>query len=411
VAQPSPRPDPAARRLRIGIDASCWVNRRGFGRFTRCLVAELVARHPGHTYVLVIPEADLALSGTGAAGAVEALPPGAEVVPVALGESPVEAAGAGGSRRLADIARMARRTRRLRCDVFFFPASYSWFPVLGCPVVVTVHDAIAERLPRLTLPGRGDRVRWWLKQRASLARARAVVTVSEASRQALVDTLGVAPERIRVIREAPAPAFGPGPPEPGGGGAGAGPDAEDPYLLYVGGISPHKNLEVLVEAFTRAAPRHPRARLVLVGDPDGDAFLSSAGSVRRAIAASPVGDRIVLAGYVPDAELVGLYRGAVATVLPSLGEGFGLTAAESAACHTPVVASPDPALVELLGDAGLYADPGDPDAFARHFDELLGDRGRRDQAAAAAARRAERWSWGPAADTTLEVLASVARRG
>lgn len=384
--------------MRIVVDGSCWGNRRGFGRFTRCLVDEMVRADKVNEYLLVVAQA-----------APDTEPPtpfpaGVEVVTAEKGSTAREPAAAS-SRRLRDMLHMTSVTRRLAGDVVFFPATYSYFPVLGCPVVVTVHDAIAERLPQLTLPSRPDRVRWWLKQTAALRQARAVITVSEASRRAIREHLRVPADRLHVIREAPAPHFRPTTPaEARQRLARFGPATAGRYLLYVGGISPHKNLEVLIESFSETAIAHPDVHLVIVGDTTDDPFLSAVSSVRSAVSSSPVAEKITLTGFVTDDELVALYSGAVATALPSLGEGFGLTAAESAACGTPVVSSRDPALVELLGEAGVYADAASPHEFAERFRELLADPTRLAVAADAVAALASTWSWADAARITIEVL-------
>jgi glycosyltransferase involved in cell wall biosynthesis len=163
----------------------------------------------------------------------------------------------------------------------------------------------------------------------------------------------------------------------------------------------------LVRAFELLADGRDDARLVLAGDLSDDPFLSSADTIRGRIAASPARDRITLTGYVQDADLAALYSGAVATVLPSLGEGFGLTAAESAACGTPVVASDDPALRELLGDEGLYADPRNPEAIAAHLRHLIEDPAHRAATSDGVSRRAAAWSWAPAADHLIELLERI----
>jgi glycosyltransferase involved in cell wall biosynthesis len=234
--------------------------------------------------------------------------------------------------------------------------------------------------------------------------------VSDASRVAITEALRVRPERLHVIREAPDPIFRHQPPEVRADLLRRfGLSGTDRYLLYVGGISPHKNLHVLVEAFELVAADDECVRLLLVGDADDDPFLSAAASIRAAVERSPARARIELTGRVSDDELVALYSGAVASALPSLGEGFGLTAAESAACGTPVVASRDPALVELLGDAGLYADAGRPHELAAHFAALLADPTAREAASIAVSRRASDWSWAAGADATIALLEGVAR--
>lgn len=388
--------------LRIGIDGSCWGNLRGFGRFTRGLVGEMARRGSAHRLVMVIDQPTLAGAD---------LPQGFEVVPVAVDRAPSVAASSSGRRSLRDLASMANAASRARCDVFYFPATFSYFPVIRTPTVVTVHDATAERLPDLILPNRLARAFWDLKQRVGVRRAAAVVTVSRAAQDEIVQWLGVPDDRLHVIREAPDPIFSPRSSEDRSAAlrrfdVGEG----DRYLLYVGGISPHKNLEVMVDAFGEVAGDHPGLRLLIVGEMDDDPFLSSTTSLRQAVEDSPARERITLTGYVGDDELVSLYSGAVATVLPSLGEGFGLTAAESAACGTPVVASDIAPLTELLGDAAVYAPPRSAPAFARSFRVLLDDPARRDDLAQKSLERAAGWSWSAAADTVLGLLEQAARR-
>jgi len=391
--------------VRIAVDGSCWATRRGFGRFTRCLLSEMVHRDTANVYVVLLDSASAQDDD------LPPLPPGVDVEIARVDVAPAEAAAAAGRRGIADMARMTVALRRIKSDVVFFPATYSYFPVVGPPSVVVVHDAIAERLPALTLPGRGDRIRWRLKQEVAVRRAEVVITVSEASRRAIVETLGVSDSKVHVIREAPADAFRPVPASETSAALARLGLADDPYLLYVGGISPHKNIEVLIEAFEVVAAGHEDLRLLLVGEVDDDPFLSSVAAVRSAIDRSPASRRIVLTGFVPDDDLAALYSGALATVLPSLAEGFGLPAAESAACGTPVVASRDPALVELLGDTGLYAAADRPSEFAVHFEAMIADDDRRRLCATAVAERAATWSWGHAAEATIAILEQAARHG
>ncbi|MGI8807267.1 MAG: glycosyltransferase family 4 protein [Acidimicrobiales bacterium] len=390
--------------MRIGIDGSCWPNRRGFGRFTRSLVTEMARRRPEHRYMLLIDAPSAATVDAEAA-------PGLDVVPVAVSRPPAEAASSAGRRTVLDILRMTRAARHTSCDAFFFPSTYTYFPVPGTPTAVTIHDAIAETVPDLVFPDRAGRFLWDIKQRAALREAIAVFAVSEAARADILRRLPVTGE-VTVIHEAPDPKFRPLPAParaPVLRRFGLGQD--DRYLMYVGGISPHKNLVTLVAAFDRVARGDPGLRLLIVGDTSEDPFLSSTSSVRRAVQGSPTGQQVTLTGFVDDDSLVALYGGAVATVLPSLGEGFGLTAAESAACGTPVVASPLPALLELLGDAGVYADPTDADALAAALARPLQDAALRERLAQASLARAASWSWTAAAHsvvTTLEHIGSAA---
>ena len=386
--------------MRIGLDGSCWRNRRGFGRFTRCLIPQMICRHPDHDYVLVIDEQSSSSPEL----------PDVEVREVAVDVPPARAAAADGHRSLLDIARMSKAGSTAGCDVFFFPSSYSYFPVFGPPSVVAIHDAIAERMPELVLPSRRARLNWRIKQRLAIHRAGAIVTVSQASRKELRDVLGIADDKIVVVGEAPDRIFRPTEPHQREEVLDRYGIGTDPYLLYVGGISPHKNLEMLISAFEQVAKQQSGLLLVLVGDLVGDAFLSSAEPIRARVRSSEVSERILLTGYVEDEDLVCLYGGALATVLPSLGEGFGLPAAESAACGVPVIASTDAALQELLGDAGIYVDPKRVAEVAGAMSRVAADPSLRRAAATAVTRRAQGWGWGKIADSVVEVLEEVATK-
>ena len=172
----------------VGVDATCWLNRRGFGRFARNVVTRLVEREPQTRFVLYVDEATAAQAEL-PEGAVERLVP--------LSETPTEAAAAGSSRRLRDLLRLTRAVRADRPDAFFFPSVYTYFPVPGVPAVVGVHDAIADELPELTLPTRRERLVWNAKEQLAIRTAAAVFTVSDASRQALVLALRARPRRAR----------------------------------------------------------------------------------------------------------------------------------------------------------------------------------------------------------------------
>ena len=127
-------------------------------------------------------------------------------------------------------------------------------------------------------------------------------------------------------------------------------------LCAAGGVSPHKNVETLLDAYAMLdAP----PRLVIAGALDDEVYASSAARVRARIDALGLGDRVVLPGFVPDEILAALYRRAVAVVNPSLAEGFGLPAVEAAACGAPVVLSDLPAHRETLGGAACFFDPRD----------------------------------------------------
>src|SRR5262249_58342879 len=135
--------------------------------------------------------------------------------------------------------------------------------------------------------------------------------------------------------------------------------------LCAGALEPHKNAALAVQAIALSSGG---TRLVMCGTWSSRRLAR----LRRLAGAVGVADRIELAGLVSDGHLAALRAAAVAVLVPSLKEGFGLPVIEAMAAGTPVLASDTPALREAGGDAARYLPPGDPAAWAAAIDELAG---------------------------------------
>jgi len=220
--------------LRVGVDGTSWANRRGYGRFARNAVGRLVELDRDTTNLIYIDD-DAAEDAS--------LPDRAVPRRISLRRPPAESAAADSFRPISDLLRLTRAVRRDALDAFLFPSIYTYFPVVGSPTVVGVHDLIADSLPELTLPTRRSRAFWRLKEWAALRQAASIFTVSDASRAALSERLDLEPERIAIVPEAPDAVFYPRGPEAAGRAVAAiGIDPRTRYFLFGGGISPHKNL-------------------------------------------------------------------------------------------------------------------------------------------------------------------------
>lgn len=387
--------------MRIGVDATSWVNRRGYGRFTRNAVGRLVELDRETAYVLYIDEP--------AADGAD-LPPRVEARRVPVSEAQGNAAAADSRRSVRDLVRMARAVHASELDAFLFPSAYSYFPVLGVPTVVGVHDLIAETYPELTLSTRRARGLWRLKEGIAVRRARRLFTVSETSRNLLAKRFGIPPGRLAVVPEAPDPTFFPRHEQEVAAELEAlEVDRSEGFLLYAGGISPHKSIETLLDAYSILHGSRTRLpRLIVVGDLDGDPFLSAGPAVKRRVADLRLEGRVLLTGFVPDEALACLYTAATAVVVPSLAEGFGLPAVEAAACGAPAVLSDIPAHRETLGDAALYFEPGDTQALARKLESVLDDPALRSSLSERGRRAVARLTWDAAAERLGELLLEAA---
>lgn len=241
-------------------------------------------------------------------------------------------------------ARPAPLVRHLRgADVVHFPLTIE-LPRTPLPKVVTLHDVQHLDLPELfPRAERALRAALWHR---SLRRADRVIAISEFVRERAVATLGLDPERVRVVplgldHDVLRP-----------GSAG-----REPFLLYPARPWRHKNHERLYEAFALVRRERPEVRLVLTG---GGEF-------------GAVPEGVEVRGHVSPAELVSLLQRASALVFPSLYEGFGLPPLEAMACGCPVACSNAGALPETVGDAARLFDPRDPQAIAAAVLEVLAD--------------------------------------
>jgi glycosyltransferase involved in cell wall biosynthesis len=390
--------------MRIAVDATCWHNRRGFGRHARALLRALVRLDSANRYVLFLDSTE----------AAEPTPSECEVRVVPSAVPTVQAASADGHRSLADMWRVCRALSSPEFDVLLFPTIYSYVPVFGrSRKLVMVHDVIAETYPRLTVPRLSARLLWKAKAALGRMQADALITVSDYSRATILKRFVLRPDRVYVVGEAADPVFRKlDAPAPGPKLRSAGVTAElagsRRMAVYLGGFSPHKNLEALVAAFARLAARQKFAdvMLVMVGDMSGDAFHTYFGTIAAQVDALGLRGRVIFTGYLDDEDLVVLLNLASVLVLPSLMEGFGLPAVEAAACGCPVIATNASPLPGLLGAAGIFIDPGEA-AILRALEEVLSSEDLRRRMGQCGQAAAQRLTWEEAARQMMYVIRKV----
>jgi glycosyltransferase involved in cell wall biosynthesis len=293
-----------------------------------------------------------------------------------------------------DQVTLPHALRRDGVDVFLSP--YYKAPLVApCPRVVTIHDLFFIRYPGRHRPVYDATMTRLARLYAR--RAEAIVADSEYSRREIVARLGLPPERITVIPVGLGPEFAPTALSPAQRERYG---LDERYVLYVGNFLPHKNLPRLLRAWS-ALPEPLRRvhQLVLAG---GDRARQPALAAEGA--SLGLGDGVAFPGLIDDADLPAVYAGAMAFVLLSLEEGFGLPALEAMACGTPVIVSRRGALPEVVGDAGLLVDANNERALTATLARVLGAPDERAQLAARSLARAREFAAERTAGRVVDLL-------
>ncbi len=365
--------------MRVGVDGRSLVGggARGVAHYTAALLEALAAAHPEDEYRVLLPR-------------------GRAAVP--RGVVPVRHALPG--RILFGAAAVAGRPR---LDDLVGPVDVAWAPapaplaVGATPLVLTVHDRSWEERPQ-------DYTRYeraWhtaARPRRLAGRAARVLCDTEVVRGEVIREWGLAAAKVRVVPLAPREPNRRAPGElrsapddlPAARDVPRDDPYADPYFLFVGALEPRKAPDLLVDAFLRARGRGLDAELVLAGEGRLD----------------PRGSRVHRLGRIDDLDA--LYAGALAVVLPSWLEGFGLTPVEGLAAGTPAIVSDLPVLREVLGDGALYVAPGDVAGLADAMLAMAGDPALRARLLEAGRARIAPLSWAETARRTRAVLAEAA---
>ena len=214
--------------------------------------------------------------------------------------------------------------------------------------------------------------------------ARMVITPSEAVRREAIEHFHLRPEQVVAVPLAASSAFRPIKVPP------VESEFSKPYFLFVGTLEPRKNVTRLIEAWREVRKAH-------------DVELVLAGRLRPGFPAPEPEPGLRLLGPVPDADLPGLYSGALACVYPSLYEGFGLPVLEAMQCGAVVVTSRDPAIMEVSASAAVHVDATDTRALAQALAAIAATPENFAEVRERALARAREFSWQRTARLTREV--------
>ena len=346
--------------LRLAVDARTVIgDTRGIGRYARAILRRLVARDDV-VLTLLVPEL------------------------LAFLRKPAL------ERTLQSDRFWVRSRAGEEVDLVWHPANGTFFSSRA-PTVATIHDAVPFRYPSDDPQRREHDQRPFLRSAQTAAR---IIAVSHFGANEIQNVFDVPRDHIDIIYHGVDPSFAPGPPEPPPSLRGG------EYFLFVGDPTsePRKNFSMLYEAYRAAWP-------------DGGPPIAVAGTH------TPTLDGVVHAGHFNDdlgseanAALRGLYRGAIALVIPSYHETFGMPMIEAMACATPVIAADASCLPEIGGDAALFIPPNDVGSWSNALRRVADDAALREDLSARGPIRACAFDWDESARRHLSLFRSVSEQ-
>jgi glycosyltransferase involved in cell wall biosynthesis len=364
--------------MRIAVNGMFWgMGATGSGKYVQQLLSALVTVAPAAQFTLFTPHV----------AATVPTPQGREHWIVCPLDTPFD-------RRHANLAKLwfeqvsFPRACQDACDLahvpYFAPPRSA-----SVPTIVTIHDLIPLLLPDY----RGSRwVRLYMRLVSEAARrASYILTDSCASARDIERLLAIPSERIRVIYLAADAIYHPL------SLCAQQPVLERlhiprPYLLYLGGFDPRKNVSGLLHAFATVRRALPGMNLVVAGRlPErSDALARDPRSLIRQLGLT---DAVYLAGWVEEEDSPALYAGAAAFVFPSYYEGFGLPVLEAISCGTPAIVGAGSSLEEVGGPGCVAVSPEDTAALSEAMVRLCEDADWRNGLAQAGLRHVQCFSW------------------
>jgi len=368
-------------RTTIGFDATSLLGERsGVGTYTARLLEALIKLYPGWRYLLFSNRSLHTLEGS-INGAIRTRPYFSY------------------NRWLWMQTLLPLVIARSRADLSHFTNSSAplWQPK---PFVLTIHDASLflhqNHHPRARLLTIG------LPLPRLARKAAAVITVSKSARKDIIDTLGIAPEKVTVIYEAASAHFNPVTDQSHLVAISRKYHLPEEFILYVGTLEPRKNLSRLVRAFRHLRQAGYPHHLVLTGS-----LGWSMNGFMKEIESDRLRESIHVLGYVPAEDLPAIYSLATVFAFPSLYEGFGLPPLEAMACGTPVLTSNNTSLAEICGDAAYQVNPTHVGEISYGLQRLLDDPELRFSLGHKGIERAKMYSWDRAARQTMQVYRQV----
>lgn len=267
--------------------------------------------------------------------------------------------------------------------LFFNPG---FNPVIASPIpiVFTIHDLI-----HLAFPGKAAKIKklyYEFLTKPAAKQAYKIITVSEYSKQTILEWITLPEEKIIVVGNGTSACFTP---------EGKKHTPSYPYLLHVGNTKTHKNVLRLIEAFA-ISKINSGLKLVLTGELTRD--------IKELIIKFKLDQKIIFSGPLSNEQLAEYYRGAHAFLLPSLYEGFGIPLIEAMASGIPTLTSNVTSLPEVAGNASILIDPYSIDSLVDGLEKITLDNDLRKNLIKKGFEQIKKFSWDITAEKVQKVL-------
>lgn len=273
---------------------------------------------------------------------------------------------------------------------------------LPCPSVVTIYDLSFIRYPDAFRPFN----RWYLRHftTRTTRQARAVITISESTRQDVINFLNVPPARVHTIYCGCDASFKPLP-QVQIDAFKAAHHLPNEFVLFLGTLEPRKNIEGLIRAYAQWRNQQPSTPPLVVAGGKGWYYQE----IFKLVQTLNLADSVYFPGYLPQESLPLWYNAATVFVYPSHFEGFGLPVLEAMACGTPVITSTVSSLPEVTGpdNTAWLVNPADTPALANAMAQVFSQPERRRHMSEQGLARAAQFSWKTTAQQTVAIYQKV----
>ena len=278
----------------------------------------------------------------------------------------------------------------------FYHSTFTPAPYAPKQLLFTVHCLSSLVHPEFYRPA----VVWRLNKLLSMGirSAECLVCVSQTTLDHVHEKFGISRDRMLVTYNGVAPEFKPIDPNYAAARLKESHGIDFPYVLYLGKMQAHKNVQRLVRAFhLYRRETHADTKLLLVGKDIGQVE-----HIKAIAAELGISDHVVVKGYLPFEDIPNLYAGARMFAFPSLWEGFGIPLVEAMSCGVPVVTSNVTCLPEIAADAAVIVDPYSVEALAEGMARIETDPQLRETLVQRGFARAQAFTWESCARSTLK---------